>query len=509
MTENKVLFHGLTEDGNAGDKSVTPQPAVFKDGREFEASERFQVAFNDDENTLALVFQHVKPEDAGIYTCVASTFSGKISCSAELTVQVEVRTRGRGGAYAVGSELEGVTPWGRIWLTKPRMTLALTVLPQCPPTRVCSSSFAFVYPQPLFFPPVPPTCFTRWSCPYLVVVLETLEWIRALGVSWQGASDQAGTASGASLGDVTRSKPAIFNVWCCIGASAGSMVRARVDMCFNAVVTGAVNYREPTAPTIETNMEDVEVNEGASAMLELKITGWPKPRIVWLIGQTGHRNRPVWASASANQSSPVLVQELNSIPPPPSTCYSLTIRFRTVIVTKGEKLIESGYGGKYKFLFEDDESMTLVIRSVTKEDAGKYDVVAENELGSASTHCNLHVKCPPKFKKELKDASVMTEKPLKLDVEIEGLPEPDVKWYTFLMAILYKDGQQVTSTERVKLVHELDSACYALVVDKAKVEDAGSYTCVIANSLGSQSGHAAVTVNCEPSFRFEWGALFS
>lgn len=48
-----------------------------------------KVAINwqDDEDSLALVFQHVKPEDAGLYTCVASTSSGKISCSAELTVQ--------------------------------------------------------------------------------------------------------------------------------------------------------------------------------------------------------------------------------------------------------------------------------------------------------------------------------------------------------------------------------------------------------------------------------------
>lgn len=41
----------------------------------------------DDEDTLALVFQNVTPEDAGLYTCVASTSCGRISCSAELTVE--------------------------------------------------------------------------------------------------------------------------------------------------------------------------------------------------------------------------------------------------------------------------------------------------------------------------------------------------------------------------------------------------------------------------------------
>lgn len=58
-----------------------------RDGEPFDPEERFKVLLGDDEDSLALVFQHVKPEDAGLYTCVAQTSAGNISCSAELTVQ--------------------------------------------------------------------------------------------------------------------------------------------------------------------------------------------------------------------------------------------------------------------------------------------------------------------------------------------------------------------------------------------------------------------------------------
>lgn len=67
---------------------------IFKwkrNGIEFDPQERFNVILGEDEDSLALVFQHVKPEDAGIYTCVAQTTTGNISCSAELTVQGSVQ----------------------------------------------------------------------------------------------------------------------------------------------------------------------------------------------------------------------------------------------------------------------------------------------------------------------------------------------------------------------------------------------------------------------------------
>ncbi|KAL1432471.1 hypothetical protein MTO96_013227 [Rhipicephalus appendiculatus] len=272
---------------------LTPPPKSplfrwFKDGQEFEASERFQVTFDDIEDTLSLVFQHVTPDDAGLYTCVASTSSGKISCSAELTVQ------------------------------------------------------------------------------------------------------------------------------------------------------GAVIKKAPEAPTIAASLSDVEVNEGASAMLELKVKGYPRPKVTWK-----HEG----------------------------------------------KVIEAG--GRYRFLFEDEESMTLVIKNTKKSDAGTYSVVAENESGTANTDCRLTVNSTPTFKKELKDVSVMTDDVLKLDVEVQGTPAPDVKWY--------KDGQAVVEDDRVKITHPAEDK-HALIIEHAKVEDSGNYSCVISNTMGTQTGFSAVSVNAPPKF---------
>ncbi|CAG0908344.1 unnamed protein product, partial [Darwinula stevensoni] len=174
-----------------------PDFSWFKDGEEFDPGERFRVLLKDDEDSLALVFQHVKPEDAGLYTCVASTSTGKISCSAELTVQ------------------------------------------------------------------------------------------------------------------------------------------------------GAVHHllREPEPPSFTLDLTDTEVSMGGSAMLDLKVTGYPKPRVTWY---------------------------------------------------KDGKEVTAG--GRFRFLYEDEESISLIIKNVEMGDAGKYTVVAQNDLGEVTTEGSLFVRAPPKFK---------------------------------------------------------------------------------------------------------------
>lgn len=86
FTDEKEIFRLL---GNQGLLAPGEKPEFqwYKDGAVYDPEERFKVSFQEEEDTLALVFQHVKPEDAGLYTCVAATSTGKISCSAELTVQ--------------------------------------------------------------------------------------------------------------------------------------------------------------------------------------------------------------------------------------------------------------------------------------------------------------------------------------------------------------------------------------------------------------------------------------
>ena len=39
--------------------------------------------------------------------------------------------------------------------------------------------------------------------------------------------------------------------------------------------------RDPEAPKIAANLTDTEVSLGGSAMLDLKVTGYPKPNITW------------------------------------------------------------------------------------------------------------------------------------------------------------------------------------------------------------------------------------
>lgn len=56
-----------------------------------------------------------------------------------------------------------------------------------------------------------------------------------------------------------------------------------------------------------------------------------------------------------------------------------------------------------------------------------------------------------------------------MTIEVEGSPSPDVTFY--------KDGVEIKSSERIKIVKESDEV-YTITIKDAKLTDSGSYSVV-------------------------------
>lgn len=276
--------------GEVADKKMQPgEKPKFqwkKNGENFDPEERFKVMMGDDEDSLALVFQHVRPEDAGLYTCVAATQTGNISCSAELTVQGQI------------NEL---------------------------PREPCKAQ----------------------------LVVET--------------------------------KEALANI-------------------------------------------------GASAMLELQCKGFPRPEVLWK-----HEG----------------------------------------------KVVEPG--GRYRFLYEDAETMTLVIRNVTQEDAGIYTILAKNELGEDEAEMRLIVRRAPKIIKP-GPLSCPAGESFKMSIEITGMPEPTAKFF--------KNGKEIVEDERIKF-HRAGEY-YLIKFSECYLTDSGTYSASATNDLCTSSENWDFVVTSPP-----------
>ncbi|EAT34172.1 AAEL013559-PA [Aedes aegypti] len=281
VTDQKELFNELDTLDADKNKFVWK-----KNGVPFDPEERFKVLMADDSDSLALVFQHVKPEDAGLYTCVAATASGNIQCSAELTVQGQV------------NQLQ----------------------------------------------------------------------------------------------------------------------------------------QEPSKPHLVVTSKDALARIGGKAMLEMKVHGYPKPELVW--------------------------------------------RHEGTIIEPH---------GRFKFLYEDAESVTLVIMDVQPSDAGAYSIVAQNHLGEDSTFINLVVKYPPTIVKP-HDASAMVGENFKMSIEVNAVPEATVRYY--------KNGREFKENERIKF---LTAENYHIIkYSPAAAEDAGNYSIIATNEISQATEFWEFTMNAPP-----------
>ncbi|XP_077459063.1 leucine-rich repeats and immunoglobulin-like domains protein 2 [Stigmatopora argus] len=127
------------------------------------------------------------------------------------------------------------------------------------------------------------------------------------------------------------------------------------------------------------------------------------------------------------------------------------------------------------------------IAKVKAEDMGVYSCTAQNAAGSLSANATLTVLETPSFMRPLEDRTVARGETAVLQCIARGSPAPRLNWT--------KDDGPLVLTER----HFFAAANQLLIIVDAGHSDAGKYTCIMSNTLGTERGHIYLGVSPSPN----------
>ncbi|XP_045147785.1 leucine-rich repeats and immunoglobulin-like domains protein 2 isoform X2 [Echinops telfairi] len=133
---------------------------------------------------------------------------------------------------------------------------------------------------------------------------------------------------------------------------------------------------------------------------------------------------------------------------------------------------------------EDD---VFFIANVKIEDMGVYSCMAQNIAGGLSANASLTVLETPSFIRPLEDKTVTRGETAVLQCIAGGSPAPRLNWT--------KDDGVLLVTER----HFFAAANQLLIIVDTGLDDAGKYTCIMSNTLGTERGHIYLNVITSPN----------
>ena len=194
--------------------------------------------------------------------------------------------------------------------------------------------------------------------------------------------------------------------------------------------------KEPEPPKILTALGDTDTSVGGSAMLELKMKGYPRPQMKWS--------------------------------------------------KDGQAILA---GDRFKFVYPDQETIALIINKVTGDDVGTYKVTLSNDLGEASTEGKLTLSGAPQFKEKIEDQKTAIDEPWKIVALVTG--EPELTWY--------KDGVPIKEDTRVKSV-KVDNETFHLEFQKTTADDNGNWAVIARNPHGEMSQFFQFAAQMLPKF---------
>ncbi|XP_011632760.1 titin-like [Pogonomyrmex barbatus] len=159
---------------------------------------------------------------------------------------------------------------------------------------------------------------------------------------------------------------------------------------------------------------------------------------------------------------------------------------------------------------ERDDIKILEIIDVMREDAALYRVIAENDFGRIEASARLEVinryettsrtirtrsaspRTHPIFDRSLLPTTSRINSRLQLECRVRGTPSVTPTWY--------RNGRPLERSSRIK--RYFDGTTARMEISKIKGSDAGEYTCIATNILGSTRSTCEVTVldPYDPSF---------
>lgn len=202
-------------------------------------------------------------------------------------------------------------------------------------------------------------------------------------------------------------------------------------------------------PCIISGLEDLSISEGLPVRFKAKVDGIPRPEVKWL--HNGEEIRP------------------------------------------DHDRVQTAY--------KQDGTAILTINKAFVADGGDYRIVATNIAGKAASNALLSVSPDegtigrgrkPTVIVGLEDQQVQVGQPVKLEVEITGLPLPRLKW-------LFNGEEIIPQAGRVRATENPDGTA-SLSITEATPNDEGDYRVVATNELGIAVSDAKLSVVLKPTF---------
>ncbi|CAH1270966.1 HMCN1 [Branchiostoma lanceolatum] len=135
-----------------------------------------------------------------------------------------------------------------------------------------------------------------------------------------------------------------------------------------------------------------------------------------------------------------------------------------------------------------DDGQTLMLENARVEDSGVYRCLVANPAGNTTKVFNVSVHVPPVITSVESSVTVGIGEAALLTCQVEGVPHPTITWR--------KDGVFLTNRDSGRY-QILPSG--SLQISSASIQDAGLYTCMASNEVGTDQLRIKLFVHVPPT----------